>query len=97
MKTFRSEISKPRIWIDPGVMISLESDDISAVLYRKGLFSGWKVINESTSPTDVEFTLSKIDQSWGKSIRTMGRIQYLEDPDWYRRRAMNLVHDIRGI
>jgi len=86
---------KPRIWLDPGVMISLDPDDISAVFYRKGFFSGWKIINESTTFQDLEMINEKVRSSWGKSIRVVGKLFQQDEPDRYRVMALSLLGEIR--
>ena len=66
MKSFKTEFNKPKIWIDSGLMIALEDNDVSSIFYKKGFFRKWKIINSETIQLDLERVLNKLENSSGK-------------------------------
>lgn len=89
MQTLREEMNKPRMWLDSGIMISIDEEfGISAIMYRRGFFARWKIVTDTTSESDISLIIKKIRASHGKSVRSAGDVVLKNESELYRNLAI---------
>ncbi len=75
MKSVKTEKGNIKIWLNPGLMLSVDdNEDLSAIMYRNGIFSKWKIVDESTSRQDLLLVQAKLIDSANKSFRIKGGV-----------------------
>ena len=75
MKSVKTEKGNIKIWLNPGLMLSVDDNtDLSAIMYRNGIFRKWKIVDESTSLEDLLLVQTKLMESVNKSFRIVGGV-----------------------